>query len=99
MLLSKKEILDQLNKDLTDWRFIDSKIIRTIKRNNNGKHLGYLVKEIWDIAEKVDHHPDILLTYSEIKITLFTHDESGITLKDIDFARFLDQKLKQILIS
>ena len=43
----------------------------------NGKELGGIVKKIWDFAEEVDHHPDILLTYSGIKITLFTHDKSG----------------------
>ena len=96
MLLTKKIILDELN-NLIDWKFIDSKIVKFIERGGRGKHLGYLVKEIWDAAEKADHHPDILLTYSGIKITLFTHDESGITSKDIDFARELDEKLKYIL--
>ena len=51
----------------------------------------YTVKKIWDLAEKVDHHPDILLTYSGIKIILFTHDQSGVTKKDIDFARDLEK--------
>jgi pterin-4a-carbinolamine dehydratase len=30
-----------------------------------------------------------LLTYSGVKITLFTHDESGVTEKDIRFAQWL----------
>jgi 4a-hydroxytetrahydrobiopterin dehydratase len=53
--------------------------------------LSKIVKEIWDYAEKVDHHPDILLTYSGVKITLFTHDKSGVTEKDIRFACSLDK--------
>ena len=96
MLRTKIEILDELNT-LKGWEFIDSKIVKFIERGNQGKHLGYVVKKIWDAAEKADHHPDILLTYAGIKITLFTHDESGITPKDIDFARDLDVKLKYIL--
>ena len=96
MLLTEKEILDEVNK-LTDWKFIDSKIIKFIERGNQGENLGHIVKDIWDAAEKADHHPDILLTYSGIKITLFTHDESCVTSKDINFAHDLDKRLKYIL--
>ena len=85
MLLTEKKILDEVNK-LTDWEFIDSKIIKFIERGNQGENLGHIVKDIWDAAEKADHHPDILLTYSGIQITLFTHDKSGITEKDKKFA-------------
>ena len=90
MVLTEIEILKILNTDLVNWQYIDSKIETFIKRDNVDD-LGNMVKKIWDFAEKVDHHPDILLTYSGIKITLFTHDQSGITEKDIDFARSLEK--------
>ena len=85
MLLTEKEILYELNK-LTDWEFIDSKIVKFIERGNQGENLGCIVEDIWSTAENVDHHPDILLTYSGVEITLFTHDQSGVTEKDIKFA-------------
>ena len=96
MMMTEKEILVELN-ELNGWEFIDSKIVKFIERGNQGKHLGYVVKKIWDAAERADHHPDILLTYAGIKITLFTHDESWVTPIDINFARDLDVKLKYIL--
>ena len=99
MVKTEKEILHELNEHLTGWEFIDSKIVKFIERGEQGKNLGHLVKEIWDTAEELDHHPDISLTYSGIKITLFTHDESGVTAKDVDFARFVDGRLKFIFES
>ena len=90
MVLTKIEIEKALKKDLNNWKLSNSTIIRFIPRNDN-KELGGIVKKIWDYAEKVNHHPDIFLTYSGIKISLFTHDESGITEKDINFARSLDK--------
>ena len=90
MVLTEIEILKILYTDLVNWQYIDSKIETFIKRDNVDD-LGNMVKKIWDFAEKVDHHPDILLTYSGIKIILFTHDQSGITEKDIDFARDLEK--------
>jgi len=85
MILTKSAIDKIIKLDLNDWEFINSKIVRFIPRSSEVS-LGKIVKEIWDYAEKVDHHPDILLTYSGVKITLFTHDQSGVTEKDIKFA-------------
>ena len=95
-MMTEKEILEILNTKLPNWKLIDSKIVKFIQRND-GKELGGIVKKIWHFAEEVDHHPDILLTYSGIKITLFTHDESCVTSKDINFAHDLDKRLKYIL--
>ncbi|GIV01537.1 MAG: putative pterin-4-alpha-carbinolamine dehydratase [Fimbriimonadales bacterium] len=39
------------------------------------------------LAEKYDHHPDLLLTYGKVKVTLYTHSEGGVTLKDTSLAR------------
>jgi 4a-hydroxytetrahydrobiopterin dehydratase len=88
MTLTKSVIENIIKMDLKDWEFINSKIVRFIPRSRDIS-LGEIVKSIWDYAEKVDHHPDILLTYSGVKITLFTHDKSGVTEKDISFARSL----------
>jgi 4a-hydroxytetrahydrobiopterin dehydratase len=85
MTLTKSGIEKIIKTDLKDWQYTDSKIVRFIPRSSN-LSFGTIVKEIWDYAEKVDHHPDILLTYSGVKITLFTHDKSGVTEKDIKFA-------------
>ena len=88
MILTKAAIDKIIKLDLNDWEFINSKIVRFIPRCDEVS-LGKIVKAIWDYAEKVDHHPDVLLTYSGVKITLFTHDESGVTEKDIRFAQWL----------
>ena len=88
MTLTKSDIEKIIKTDLKDWEYINSKIVRFIPRSSDVS-LGEIVKSIWDYAEKVDHHPDILLTYSGVKIILFTHDKSGVTEKDISFARSL----------
>ncbi len=44
-------------------------------------------------AEQLDHHPDILLTYRKVKISLSTHDANGLT--DYDFV--LAQKIETLV--
>lgn len=38
------------------------------------------------LAEKVDHHPDIALSWGKVKLTLWTHSVGGLSEKDFAFA-------------
>ena len=45
------------------------------------------VNRIGDLAEEANHHPDIELTYPQVRIALTTHDAGGLTAADVDLAR------------
>lgn len=42
-------------------------------------------------AEAVDHHPDIVINYKRVTLSFTTHSEGGLTTKDFDGARAVDQ--------
>jgi len=42
------------------------------------------------VAEKRDHHPEWTNVYDRVTITLTTHDEGGLSMKDIELARAID---------
>ncbi|MDX5362491.1 MAG: 4a-hydroxytetrahydrobiopterin dehydratase [Alphaproteobacteria bacterium] len=42
-------------------------------------------------AEKMDHHPEWFNVYRTVDVTLSTHDAGGLTQRDIDLARLMDQ--------
>jgi 4a-hydroxytetrahydrobiopterin dehydratase len=44
------------------------------------------VERIAARAEAVQHHPDILIRYSRVTLSLSTHDAGGISEKDFEFA-------------
>ena len=48
------------------------------------------VNTIANIAEQVDHHPDISIGYCRVTISLTTHDSGGLTDKDYKFAKLID---------
>lgn len=41
-------------------------------------------------ADKMDHHPEWFNVYNTVKVTLSTHDCSGLSVRDIELARFMD---------
>lgn len=71
---------------LIDW----APVVRTLRARflcgNFASGLEF-VNAIGEIAEQVNHHPDITLTYSTVHVTLTSHDVGGITQRDVDLAR------------
>jgi 4a-hydroxytetrahydrobiopterin dehydratase len=41
-------------------------------------------------AESMNHHPDILISYSRVTLTLSTHDAGGLTDRDFRLAEKID---------
>lgn len=52
------------------------------------------VNQVADLAEQADHHPDILINYRRVTLTLSTHSEGGISQKDFDLAATIDQNCR-----
>ena len=88
-VLQENEIKDKL-KDLDGWEVDGNKIKKMFKRKNFVDSIGF-VSQIALLAERADHHPDILVQYNKVNITLSTHSEGGITEKDINLAGEIEQ--------
>lgn len=43
------------------------------------------VDSLAEIAEKMDHHPDILLVYRKVTVEIFTHSKNTVTDLDLRF--------------
>ncbi len=44
------------------------------------------VRSVADIAEEVQHHPDIDIRWNQVTLTLTTHDSGGLTALDFEVA-------------
>jgi 4a-hydroxytetrahydrobiopterin dehydratase len=44
------------------------------------------VDRIAERAEAANHHPDLDIRYRTVRVALSTHDEGGVTRKDLDLA-------------
>ena len=87
--LTEAQIEEQL-KALPEWSLVGEAIQRTYQFKdfvNSMKFVNAVAVE----AEAVQHHPDVLIRYSRVTLTLATHDAGGITAKDFALAKFSDQ--------
>ena len=87
--LSKMDIQERLKK-LCDWSHAGKAIRRKYMFKAFVPAISF-VNRIAEAAEKAGHHPDITINYNAVLISLSTHSEGGVTDKDFDLARQIDQ--------
>lgn len=49
------------------------------------------VQQVAEVADKMNHHPDIDIRYTNIAFSLSTHDAGGITQRDLDLATAIEK--------
>ncbi len=49
------------------------------------------IQRVADVAERIDHHPDIDVRYTKVTFQLSTHDAGGITQRDIQLATDIEK--------
>ncbi|MFT3968842.1 MAG: 4a-hydroxytetrahydrobiopterin dehydratase [Micropruina sp.] len=72
--------------DLPDWRWILSALRGHFQTDSFSAGAGF-VAEVARIADELNHHPDVVLRYSEVIITLRSHDVGGVTTRDVQLAQ------------
>ncbi|HUL49185.1 MAG TPA: 4a-hydroxytetrahydrobiopterin dehydratase [Gemmatimonadales bacterium] len=85
---SEPEIAERL-KALSGWWLEDGWIRRHYKTDGWPTTL-MLVNAIGYIAEAAYHHPDLSVTWGRVIVKLQTHSAGGITDKDFELARQIE---------
>lgn len=86
--LSEDQILAQLEQ-FPEWAELNGQIQRTFQFDDFDQSIAF-VGRVAEYAEQVQHHPDILIRYNKVTLTISTHDAGGITHKDFELARTAD---------
>ncbi len=76
-----------------DWSLDGSQLVRRIRTRDFSASLALAVRA-GELADLVDHHPDLIVRWGELSIRLWTHSAGGLTDLDFTFARWLDQWLE-----
>jgi 4a-hydroxytetrahydrobiopterin dehydratase len=75
--------------NLKEWHFKENAIEKDFKFKNFTQALGFIV-QVGVVAEKMNHHPELYNVYTKVNIRLNTHDSGGVTTKDFDLARQIE---------
>ena len=74
---------------LAGWERKGDEIVKEFRFDGFGDAVAFLVRLAFR-AEKADHHPDLDVRYSRVRVALSTHSAGGITAKDLALAAEAD---------
>jgi 4a-hydroxytetrahydrobiopterin dehydratase len=86
---------DELSAALTElprWSGGVAGLTRTVELPTFRDAVAAIVA-IADVAEELDHHPDIDLRWRVLQLSLVSHSEGGVTALDLQLARRIDALL------
>jgi 4a-hydroxytetrahydrobiopterin dehydratase len=69
-----------------DWQVLDEQRLERQFRFPEFSHALEFTKQVRELAEEQGHHPDIYLTYGEVRIQIWTHKAGGLTESDFILA-------------
>lgn len=86
--MSEAEIEGKL-RELDGWSREGEAITKEFKREKFTGSVAF-VNELTSVAEELNHHPDMAISWDTVTVTISTHSEGGLTEADFELARRID---------
>ena len=88
MPMSDDQIKDELH-NLGGWEREGDALVREFEFANFVGSVDF-VNRITPVAEEMNHHPDLSISWNKVTVSLSTHSEGGITENDFALATKID---------
>lgn len=86
--------IEELMPQIPGWEFEGYHHLAKTFHFKNFKESMAFSNNVAELAEKEAHHPSLFVTYSSVRVTLYTHTLDGVTQNDFIMAAKIDQLLK-----
>ena len=86
--LSDEEIEQRL-AGMGGWERDGDAIRKTFEGEDFMSSVG-LVDRLAPVAEEMNHHPDLEISWDKVKVSITNHAEGGLTENDFELARKID---------
>lgn len=82
---------DEIGRELStvSWTREGERIEKEVRLSDFKAAMAY-VNRVAEIAEELDHHPDISISWNRVHLAVTTHDSGGLTARDFELARAVD---------
>ena len=77
------------------WTHEGNELVRVIDTATYAQGVE-LTLQIANLADAMNHHPEIALTYSQVRISVSSHDVGAVTGRDIVFAHAANTLISEI---
>jgi 4a-hydroxytetrahydrobiopterin dehydratase len=88
-LLGEDDIKKKL-KEHEGWRHREDCLVKSYDRGDF-KGAVEFVSKIVAPADEMNHHPDVAIAWSQVEVSVTSHDEGGITEADFELIGKIDE--------
>lgn len=88
-ILSDEEVLARLGDISADWEKYGNALRREFKFPDFTRSVDF-VNRLTPVANEMNHHPDLFISWGTVRVSLISHSEHGITEQDFELAKKLD---------
>jgi 4a-hydroxytetrahydrobiopterin dehydratase len=83
---------DEIEAGLPEgWEYEDDEIRRTFEFDEYLRGVAF-AQLVGEIAEAQFHHPEIVIRYDEVEVSLTSHEAGGVTQDDLDMAEIVESE-------
>ena len=90
----KGNALKRLQVEIPEWNVVTEHHLHREYRFPDFKQALAFVNRVGEVAEEQGHHPDIMLAWGKVGVTLWTHKIDGLTESDFIMAAKIDRLSK-----
>ncbi|HIG83882.1 MAG TPA: 4a-hydroxytetrahydrobiopterin dehydratase [Verrucomicrobia bacterium] len=83
------EMIQKRIKKIPEWELNEDSISRSFEFDEFLFAIDF-VNTVAEIAEEAQHHPEISINYTNVKLVLTTHSKGGLTESDFELAIRID---------
>ena len=80
---------EQKERLISGWKISNGKLKKTFKFKSYKEVLDF-VKRVGSVAEKQNHHPDMLVKYDTVEVSLIDHEKGEVSSKCHKFAKAIN---------
>ena len=92
--LTAEQVQPQL-QTLPGWEFKED-VLRKLFRFKEFMAGIRFINQIAEYAESIDHHPDMNVNYTRVTFICSTHDQGGVTAKDLRLAMEIERRFSAL---
>jgi 4a-hydroxytetrahydrobiopterin dehydratase len=81
--------IDERLEGLDGWTRDGGSIVKQYKCDDFKGSVAF-VNKVLPVAEGMDHHPDVAISWDTVTLTVSTHSEGGLTANDFELASRVD---------
>ncbi|MBC7430258.1 MAG: 4a-hydroxytetrahydrobiopterin dehydratase [Bacteriovorax sp.] len=86
------QVINEKLKTLPEWSYqTETKsLVKAFNFKSYSKNISFVNAVAW-IANKMNHHPDLEVTFNKCVVKITTHDEGGLSEKDFELAMNIEK--------